>query len=104
VPAATSSGSTATAFCTFVACPANPHDNSGSGYGGPIGFYSNLVGTSTGDINFFGGLQPNTSTFFSLEEPASLNTSVTPAPEPATVALLGAGLVGFGLLRRRRKS
>ena len=81
----------------------NAKDTSGSGYGGPIGYFSNLVGTGSGDVNFIGGIAPGASTYFSLEEPATLNTSVSLAPEPATLATLGAGLVGFGLLRRRRR-
>jgi hypothetical protein len=88
---------------SFLGLAANSKDKSGSGYGGPLGFYSNLVGTSTGNVNFIGGLQPGATTYFSLEEGATLNTSITLAPEPATAAVLGAGLVGFGLLRRRRR-
>jgi hypothetical protein len=34
----------------------------------------------------------------------SFDTPVTGAPEPASLAILGASLLGFGLLRRRRKS
>jgi hypothetical protein len=88
---------------SFLGLKANSKDTSGSGYGGPLGFFTNLKGTNTGTVNFIGGIAPGASTYFSLEEPATLNTTVTPAPEPATLATLGAGLVGFGLLRRRRR-
>lgn len=34
---------------------------------------------------------------------AESNPSTTPSPEPASIALFGAGLAGFGALRRKRK-
>lgn len=81
--------------------PSNTKDT--SGYGGPNAFYSGINGTLTsGTVNFITPIAPGTTGFFSLEGPPSVNI-VVGTPEPATMALLGAGLVGLGIIRRRRR-
>ena len=72
-----------------------------TGYGGPLGYFTHNLGNSL-DINFYGGLATGSSTYFSLEEPASLSLAISSVAEPASIVLLASGLLllGFGYRRR----
>ncbi len=67
----------------------------------PVGFDSNCDGTHlsfalNGFVSFNCGGVPDASSTGSV-------TSITKVPEPATLALLGAGFAAIGVARRRRR-
>jgi len=94
-------------YVALAACGAfRPTGAAGADYAGPDVSFSNIAGNHlSGTVNFLnGGIAAGGGTsWFSLEEPPSLNFTVTPSavPEPTTIVLLATGLLAIGIRKRR---
>lgn len=89
-------------ICNYTPFVSNSQTCNGAYLGGASSF-SGINGTNTsGTVNFAGIAAGGGTSYFSLEEPASLNLRVGSTPEPGTLMLFGSGLLGLaGFVRRK---
>ena len=80
----------------------NPLD--GTGYGGADAYFTNIdPAFLTGTVNFIGGIDgAGGEGYFSLEGVINITQGIVQTPEPASIAILGMGLAGLTLMRRRK--
>lgn len=74
------------------------------------GFVGENIGAALGDANFssgtfelYAGVNSITGTFVGVIGDGDMDFIAEAAPEPATLAVLGMGLAGLGLVRRRKR-
>lgn len=91
-------------ICAYTPFASNSQacNSTGSGYlGGASSFSGISGGQDSGTVNF-SGIATGTTSYFSLEEPASLTLRVAGTPEPGTLVMFGTGLIGLaGAIRRK---
>ena len=86
----------------FFGGGANGGLTSARAYGGRDAYFTGLTATS-GTVNFLTAIASGGSDYFSLENVIDLKAPpVIRTVEPASMLMLGAGLAGIGLIRRRR--
>jgi PEP-CTERM motif len=105
--------SSADGIDNYISVGSHPQDT--TGYGGPIASFSGIsLNQQSGNVDFGTGLTSYNSdgncsvgtcfTYFSLEEPVTLNTFTAGVPEPSTWAMMLLGFAGLGFMAYRRKS
>ena len=99
----TSTNSVSLSYCSSL-------KSGSSGYEGPLNTFTGISSNGTTGTVSISGLANGATTFFSLESsPASTNGGTGPVivgstPEPATLSLIGSGLLGLFLLKRRNRA
>ncbi len=92
-----------TAFFANVPAFLNPGDSTGLvAFFDVIASLAALPGTYTGSFSVIGGDTAEANNTLATQDFSLIVTSANPIPEPATMVLLGTGLIGAAAAKRRR--